>query len=163
MIRRSDCTIHKWKNGFLEAGEIPVSWEGHYQQSGVLWFSEELNKRPPSTFMTMQMLKGKPILVFVVGLIMIFCPIILWNWVFQEESLWKQLGSGYIIWVLRFLYLWHPMCMGGVMWLKKFIRIMSEIGFVHPSHALTPEAAWAFPSDIILLFTEQRDKLVFMH
>jgi hypothetical protein len=43
-------------------------------------------------------------------------------------------------------------------------RIVGEIGFVHSTHAPTPEASRAFPSDIALLSTEQRNKLVvFFH
>ena len=42
MLSKSERTIRQWRADFAENGyEVP----GRYQQSGVLWLSEELNKR----------------------------------------------------------------------------------------------------------------------
>ena len=47
---------------------------------------------------------------------------------------------------------------------NKFIKTMAEIGFVHPDQAPTPEAANAFPKDVALPSTDQRNKtVIFFH
>lgn len=47
---------------------------------------------------------------------------------------------------------------------ESYLRTMAEIGFLHPDHAPTPEAARAFPVSVPLPSTEQRAKtVVFFH
>lgn len=45
MIGRLDKSVCEWHKQFLVDGEIPESKQGKYQRSGVMWSSEELNKK----------------------------------------------------------------------------------------------------------------------
>ena len=46
MINRSDKTVHEWRAHLIEnSRDIPESKQGKYQRSGILWASEELNKK----------------------------------------------------------------------------------------------------------------------
>ena len=45
MLGKSDRTIRQWKTDFVEKGEIPNSQQGRYQRSGILWSSEDLNRK----------------------------------------------------------------------------------------------------------------------
>ena len=50
MIGRSERTVRQWFCDFLEHGEIPDNKQGKYQQTGVLWSSEELNQKATKFF-----------------------------------------------------------------------------------------------------------------
>ena len=46
MLGKSEWTIRQWEANFIENGyEVPESKQGRYQQSGILWSSEELNRK----------------------------------------------------------------------------------------------------------------------
>lgn len=45
MVGRSEQTVRKWRKDFLANGEIPECKQGKYQRSGVLWGSEDLNRK----------------------------------------------------------------------------------------------------------------------
>ena len=45
MLGKSDRTIQQWKADFLAIGDIADSQQGRHQRSGILWSSEELNKK----------------------------------------------------------------------------------------------------------------------
>lgn len=46
MLDRSERTIRQWRTDFVDNnGEIPESKQGRYQRTGILWSSEELNKK----------------------------------------------------------------------------------------------------------------------
>ena len=46
MINRSDKTVHEWRAHFSEnSGDIAESKQGKYHRSGILWTSEDLNKK----------------------------------------------------------------------------------------------------------------------
>ena len=43
---------------------------------------------------------------------------------------------------------------------NEFVRTMCKIGFLHPEEASTPTARSAFPRDIALVSSEQRQKTI---
>ena len=45
MIGKSDRTVREWRSCYLSKGEIPISRQGKYQRSGVLWTNEHLNNK----------------------------------------------------------------------------------------------------------------------
>ena len=60
MLGKSDRTIHQWKVDFLEHGSIPGNKQGMYERSGVLWSSEELNKKATKYVRENANIEGKP-------------------------------------------------------------------------------------------------------
>ena len=60
MIGRSDKSVRAWKSNFLETGVIPDNKQGKYQRSGVLWSSENLNKKAIRYVRNNNNVKGKP-------------------------------------------------------------------------------------------------------
>ena len=45
MLGKYDRTVRLWKADFRDNGSIPDSKQGRYQRSGILWPSEDLNKK----------------------------------------------------------------------------------------------------------------------
>ena len=45
MMGKNERTIRQWLSAYKENGEIPGNRQGHYLRTGVLWSSEELNKK----------------------------------------------------------------------------------------------------------------------
>ena len=45
MMGTSERTIRQWRSNFLANGEILQNKQGRYQRQGILWSSEELNKK----------------------------------------------------------------------------------------------------------------------
>ena len=60
MIGRSDKTVCEWRKQNLKDGEIPESKQGKYQRSGVMWSSEELNKKAARYIRENANVKGQP-------------------------------------------------------------------------------------------------------
>ena len=63
VIGRLDKTVREWRRQFLEDGEIPESKQGKYQKSGVMWSSEELNKKVVRYGRENANVKGQPSLI----------------------------------------------------------------------------------------------------
>ena len=57
MLGKSDRTIQQWKADFLEIGDIADS---RHQRSGILWSSEELNKKASKYIQENSNVKGMP-------------------------------------------------------------------------------------------------------
>ena len=62
IIGRSDKTVREYRKQFLEDGEILESKQGKYQRSGVMWSSEELNKKAARYIRENANVKGQPTL-----------------------------------------------------------------------------------------------------
>ena len=60
MVGKSDRTVRDWRAHFMETGEIPESKQGKYIRTGVLWTSEELNKKASDYIRDNANVKGKP-------------------------------------------------------------------------------------------------------
>ena len=60
MIGRLDKTVCEWRKQSLEDGEILESTQGNYQRSGVMWSSEELNKKAVRYIRENANVKGQP-------------------------------------------------------------------------------------------------------
>lgn len=60
MLGKSDRTIRQWKADFLQHGSIPDNKQGKYQRSGVLWSSEDLNKKATKYIRENANVKGRP-------------------------------------------------------------------------------------------------------
>ena len=45
MMKKSDLTARRWRSALIDDGVLPELEQGRYQQSGVLWQNEELNKK----------------------------------------------------------------------------------------------------------------------
>ena len=61
MIGRSDRTVREWRTYFFNhEGQIPDCKQGQYQRTGVLWCSEDLNKKAKKYVRNNCNVKGKP-------------------------------------------------------------------------------------------------------
>ena len=61
MIGRSDRTVRVWRTYFFNhEGQIPDCKQGQYQRTGVLWCSEDLNKKAKKYVRNNCNVKGKP-------------------------------------------------------------------------------------------------------
>lgn len=57
MLGKSDCTIRQWKTDFFD---IPDSQQGRYQRTGILWSSEDLNRKASKYVRENSNVKGVP-------------------------------------------------------------------------------------------------------
>ena len=174
MMGKSERTIRQWKANFIENGyEVPESKQGRYQRSGILWSSEELNRKATKHVHENANVRGQPNLTA-----SIFC-----QWVNESLLPNSNLEPGFprrISVETARQWLHHlgfetlspskGMYFDGherddvIAYRKTFLREMVELGFLHPDQAPTPEAAAAFPTDIPLPSTETRNKtVVFFH
>ena len=61
MVKKSDRTVRRWRSGLIDNdGVLPESQQGRYQQTGVLWQNEELNKRAVEYIRENAAVKGCP-------------------------------------------------------------------------------------------------------
>ena len=61
MVKKSDRTVRRWRSGLIDNdGVLPESQQGRYQQTGVLWQNEELNKRAVEYVRENVAVKGRP-------------------------------------------------------------------------------------------------------
>ena len=61
MIGKSDRTVREWRTQFfVNNGEIPESKQGKYQRSGILWTSEDLNRKATRFIRENANVKGQP-------------------------------------------------------------------------------------------------------
>lgn len=60
MLGKSERTIRQRQTDFTENGEIPESKQGRHQCSGILWSSEELNKKATQFIRSNANVKGQP-------------------------------------------------------------------------------------------------------
>ena len=61
MIGKSERAVREWRKDFLENdGEIPEGKQGRYQRSGVMWSSEDLNKKATRYIRENASVKGQP-------------------------------------------------------------------------------------------------------
>ncbi len=85
MIGKSDRTVREWRAYFNNNGAIPESKQGKYEQSGVLWTSEDLNKKASRYIRENATVKGRPNMT--VGM---FC-----QWVNDDLFPNETLGPGF--------------------------------------------------------------------
>ncbi len=169
MLGKSDRTIRQWKADFLQHGSIPDNKQGKYQRSGVLWSSEDINKKATKYIRENANVKGRPNLTT-----SSFC-----RWINNDLLPNVSLPPGYprrvsIETARRWLHELGFVILSGnkgmffdgherddvVVARKNFLDEMVRIGFLHPEHAPTPEAARAFPSNLPLASLETRQKTV---
>ena len=61
MLGKSEQTIRRWKANFIENGyKLPESKQGRYQQSDILWSSEEVNRKATKYVRENANVKGRP-------------------------------------------------------------------------------------------------------
>ena len=60
MISKSERTVRQWHTDFRENSAILDSKQGRYQRSGILWSSEQLNKKVTEYVRQNSNVKGKP-------------------------------------------------------------------------------------------------------
>ena len=150
MLSKSERTM-QWRADFAENGyEVPDNQQGRYQQSGVLWLSEELNKRASDYVRENGNVKGQPNLT--AGS---FC-----QWVNESLLPYSNLEPGFarkvsIETCRQWLHMMgfeqlspsKGMCFDGHERedvIESCQKGMVEIGFLHPDQAPTTEAARAF-------------------
>jgi hypothetical protein len=172
MLGKADRTIRQWRAEFTEHGSIPDNKQGKYQRSGILWSSEDLNRRASKYIRENANVKGKPNLTTAS-----FC-----QWVNVELLPNVSLPPGYprrvsvetarkwlhemgfeILTARKGLFFDGHERDDVVEARKVFLDEMAAVGFLHPDHAPTPEAARAFPA-VPLASLEMREKtVVFFH
>ena len=170
MLGKSDRTVRQWKADFIETGDIPDSQQGRHQRNGVLWSSEELNKKALKYVRENSNVKGMPNLT-----VSSFCfwlnnellpnsclePGFPRNVSIETARKWlHQLGFE-VLSSSKGLYFDGHEREDVVKERHHFLRKMIELGFLHPEQAPTPEAEAAFPKDVPLTSTEVREKSVF--
>ena len=173
MVKRSDRTVRRWRSGLIDNdGVLPESQEGRYQQTGVLWYNEELNKKAVEYVRENAAVKGRPNLTTVE-----FC-----KWVNEcllrnstlEPGFPRKVGletSRQWLHHLGFevLTVWKRIFIGGherqdvIEARKLFLRKTTKIGFLHFTNATTEDAMKALP-DVNSPTNERRSKtVVFFH
>lgn len=60
MMGKADRTIRQWKADYVNHGSIPDNKQGKYQRSGVLWSSEDLNRKACRYVREHANVKGEP-------------------------------------------------------------------------------------------------------
>ena len=173
MVGKSDRTIRQWRADFEANKAIPDSQQGHYQRTGVLWSAKSLNTKVSKYVRENANIKGHPNLTT-----HSFC-----RWVNDELLPNEILEPGFprrvsVETARRWLHELGFESLSSGMGIffdgherddviaarKVFLDEMAMIGFLHPDHAPTPEAARAFPTSIPLASAERREKtVVFFH
>ena len=173
MMGKSERTIRQWLLDFKEAGEIPGNKQGHYLRTGLLWSSEDLNKKAIEFVRENSNKKGEANLTSVT-----FC-----QWVndcllpnsnlepgfprkvcLEVARQWLHKLGFEVLSPSKGMYIDGHEREDVVKERGVFLRQMVEIGFLHPDQAPPPESQRAFPSDIPLPSTEVRKKtVVFFH
>jgi len=170
MIGKSDKTVREWRNHFFENdGELPYSKQGQYQCSGVLWSSENLNKKALLFIRDNAHVKGKPNLTS--GH---FC-----QWV-NDELLPNELPEpgfprkisietgrkwmhelGFeVLQAKKGTFVDGHERDDVVTYRKTFLRRMVALGFLHPRNAPTEEAKAALLQDLECSRPDLLDKTV---
>ena len=171
MIGRSDKAVREWRKQFLEDGEIPECKQGKYQRSGVMWSSEELNKKAARYIRENANVKGQPNLT--AGK---FC-----QWVNDDLLPNQTLEPGFPRkisletarkWMLELGFNVVKKKKGTyvdgherddvVDYRQKFLRRMVSLGFLNESNAPTEEAKKALPSDLHGPPQEVADKTIIL-
>ena len=171
MLGKSDRTVRQWKADFRENGCIPDTKQGRYQRSGILWSSEDLNKKAYKFVRENTNVKGRPNLTK-----HSFC-----HWVNDELLPNEILEPGFPRCVsvetarkwlhemgFEVLSADKGMFFDGheredvVQERKEFLTKMVEYGFLHPSDAPTPEAGRAFPSSVPPTLSDVQEKTVIL-
>ena len=170
MLGKSDRTIRQWRTDFTaNNGEIPENKQGRYQRTGILWSSEELNKKATRFIQSNANVKGQPNLTSGD-----FC-----QWVNNDLLPNACLEPGFprkvsIDTARKWMHHlgFEPLSSSKGMYFdgheredvvvarNEFVRTMCKIGFLHPDEAPTPTAQSAFPQDIALASSEQRQKTI---
>lgn len=174
MMSKADRTIRQWNADFFNhGGSIPDNKQGKYQRSGVLWSSEDLNRKASRYVRENANVKGKPNLTTAS-----FC-----RWINEDLLPNASLPPGFprrvsVETARRWMHemgfetlsVTKGMFFDGherpdvVEQRKVFLEEMVTVGFLHPDHAPTPEAARCFPSQVPLASLETREKaVVFFH
>ena len=158
LLGRSDRTVRDWRTTFnFNNGSFPDTLQGKYQRTGVVWQSEELNKKARRYVRENAVTKGKPNLTATS-----FC-----QWVNEcllvveplepgypqritvETARKCLLALGFLLWSTKKEHIW--MAMRGTMLFdieKKFLRQLCALGFLNQSNAPTEEAAASLPTDL---------------
>ena len=165
--------MRQWRADFLVNKAIPDSKQGRYQRNGMIWSSESLNSKAKKYVRENVNVKGRPNLTS-----RSFCC-----WVNEMLLPNEVLEPGFprrvsVERARRWLHElgFEPLSSNKGMFFdgheredvivqrREFLLIMAEIGFMHPDHAPTPEAARAFPAWVPLPSTESCAKtVVFFH
>ena len=170
VLGKSDCTVREWRSIFIaNKGEFPDTLQGKYQQEGVLWQNEELNKLATKYVRENTSVKGRPNMTAVS-----FC-----KWV-NETLLPNQVLTPGLPrhisvetgrkWLheLGFQILDHKKgtYVDGherpdvVEYRSSFLRKMFTLGFLNKDNALTPEAEMCLPQDLESPSADQISKTV---
>ena len=169
MMGRSERSIRKWRSDFLKNGEILENKQGHYQRSGLLWSSEELNKKACEYVRENANVKGAPNLTsgsFCLWVNECLLPNSCLEPGFPRKisvetaRQWlHHLGFEVLSSTKGAYYDGHERP-DVVASRKQFLRDMIGLGFLHPDQAPTPDAQKAFPTDVPLASSAARSKLV---
>ena len=169
MISKSERTVRQWHTDFRGNSAILDSKQGRYQRSGILWSSEQLNKKVTEYVRQNSNVKGKPNLTTQ-------SPC---RWINEKLLPNESLEPGFprhisVETSRKWLHELGFEVLSGdkgmffdgherddvVEERKVFLTKMVEVGFLHPSEAPTPEASRAFPSSVPLPSSDTRDKTV---
>lgn len=169
MMGRSERTIRQWRSDFLDNAEILENKQGRYQRSGLLWSSEELNKKASGYIRENACVRGTPNLTS--GS---FCSwvneCLLPNACLEPGFLRKISVETARQWLHHLGFEVLSSTKGAyfdgherpdvIASRKQFLNDMIAVGFLHPDQAPTPDAQKAFPDDIPLASSAIRSKLV---
>ena len=158
-------------SNLLEDGEIPECKEGKYQRSGVMWSSEELNKKAARYIRENANVKGLPNLT--AGK---FCQwvndVLLPNQTLEPGFPRKMSLETARKWMLELGFSVVRKKKGTyvdgherddvVEYCQKFLRRMVSLGFLNESNAPTEEAKKALPSDLRGPPQEVADKTIIL-
>ena len=127
MIGKSNKTIREWRKQFFENdGTITEAQQGRYERSGIVWSSEELNRKATVFIRANASVKGQPNLT--VGK---FC-----QWVNDDLLVTQHLNLAF------------PERLALKQYRNTFLRRMAFLGFLNYDNAPTDEARNALPSDL---------------
>lgn len=158
MVEKSDKTIREWRKEFFENdGTVTAMQQGRYERSGIVWSSEELNKKATAFIRGNANMKEQPNLT--VGK---FC-----QWVNDDLLVNTTLEPGFPRKIgIETARKWMHELGFSVMQKKKgsfvdghkrddvvkyhntFLRRMASLGFLNCNNAPTDEARNALPSDL---------------
>lgn len=174
MIGKSDRTIREWQAMFFDSsGEVPESNQGRYQRSGILWTSEELNRKATKFIREHAAVKGRPNLT--VGK---FC-----RWVNEDLLPNATLEPGFprsialesgrkwmhnlgfeVVRAKKGTFVDGHERDDVVAYRKVFLRKMVALGFLNAGNAPTEEARSALPDDLECPSPTTIDKtVIFFH
>ena len=170
IIERSERTVREWRTIFAtNKGSFPDTLQGKYQRSGVLWHSEDLNKRATKYVRENAAVKGRPNMKLV-SFVKWVNDVLLPNHALEPgyprkvstETARKWLHEiGFeVIDAKKGTYVDGHERADVVEYRGKFLRKMVALGFLNEDNAPTEEAKQALPTDLECPPKERLEKTV---